>query len=71
MEKVEPVPEGEEGDAEDGTDEKEGDGEKSWWEWFTDKVNAAKGWALDTAHRTGDKIEEAKGKIGGERKGDE
>ncbi|KAF4309774.1 Type I phosphodiesterase/nucleotide pyrophosphatase/phosphate transferase [Botryosphaeria dothidea] len=71
MEKVEPVPEGEEGDVEDGTDKKEGDGEKSWWEWFTDKVNAAKGWALDTAHKAGDKIEEAKGKIGGEKKGDE
>ncbi|KAH7064560.1 alkaline-phosphatase-like protein [Macrophomina phaseolina] len=69
MEEVEPVyseDEEEDGGKTDKTGgDKDEEKEKSWWEWFTDKVNDAKGWALNTAHKAGDKIEEVKGKIGG------
>ncbi|KAL1639559.1 hypothetical protein SLS58_007758 [Diplodia intermedia] len=53
---------------EEGDDEEE---EKDWWAWFTDKVNAAKGWAVDVANKAGDKVEEVKGKIKGGDKGGE
>ncbi|KAF2146485.1 uncharacterized protein K452DRAFT_294058 [Aplosporella prunicola CBS 121167] len=63
-EEAEPQPS--EGGVNDGEKDGEGKGEqkgKDWWEWFSDKVNAAKGWALDTAHKAGDKISEVGGKI--------
>ncbi|GME54605.1 Type I phosphodiesterase/nucleotide pyrophosphatase/phosphate transferase [Neofusicoccum parvum] len=77
-ETAEPVPseededakEGEGGESDSSDDDEDEEDEKSWWEWFSDKVNAAKGWAIDTAHKAGDKIEEVKGKIGEKGKGE-
>ncbi|KAF4537122.1 Type I phosphodiesterase/nucleotide pyrophosphatase/phosphate transferase [Lasiodiplodia theobromae] len=60
---------GDDGEGKKG-DEEEKEEKMSWWEWFTDKVNSAKGWAVDVANKAGDKIEEVKEKVKGD-KGEE
>ncbi|KAK8218574.1 alkaline-phosphatase-like protein [Phyllosticta capitalensis] len=52
--------EGEQQEGEDEGEEKEYD---SWWSWFTDKVNAAKAWAISSAHKVGDGVSKAKEKV--------